>query len=133
MTDDTDLYLDRKQLAARGWTRSLLDRFLPQPDRWDTVDHWLNYRGKATYFAERVMAAERLGDFRQAFAISVRRRRLTQEQLNAVMTERARVDSIYRAWLKTVTPEDVRTMMAIQAAADTFQSMRARGYRTPHK
>ncbi len=133
MIDDDHLYLDRLQLAARGWTRTLTERFLSTPDRWATVDHWQNYTGKATYFVEKVMAAEQLAEFKKAFASSVARRRLTQEQLDAAMQERARVDALYRAWIKTVSPEDVRLMVAIDAAASAFESARARGYRTPHK
>lgn len=133
MINDGHLYLDRIQLAARGWTKTLRERFLPTPDRWATVDHWQNYTGKATYFVERVMAAEQLAEFKKAFATSVARRRLTQEQLDAAMQERARVDTLYRAWIKTVSPEDVRLMVAIDAAAAAFESARARGYRTPHK
>jgi hypothetical protein len=133
MLGDDHLYLDRIQLAARGWTRTLTDRFLPNPDRWATVDHWQNYTGRATYFVEKVMAAEQLAEFKQAFAASVVRRRLTQEQVEAAMTERARVDALYREWIKTVSPDDVKLMVAIDEAAAVFESARARGYRTPHK
>ena len=77
MIGDDHLYLDRVQLAARGWTRTLTERFLPNPARWATVDHWQNYTGKATYFVEKVMAAEQLTEFKKAFAASIVRRRLT--------------------------------------------------------
>jgi len=133
MIGDDALYLDRVQLAARGWTRTLTERFLPNPDRWATVDHWQNYTGKATYFVEKVIGAEQLVEFKKAFAASIVRRRLTQEQIDAAMQERARVDALYRAWIKTVSPEDVKLMVAIDAAAAAFESARARGYRTPHK
>lgn len=133
MIGDEDLYLDRVQLAARGWTRTLTEGFLPNPDRWATVDHWQNYKGKATYFVERVMAAEQMVAFKQAFAASVARRGLTPQQVDAVMQERARVDALYRAWLRTVGPDDVKRMLAIDAVAAAFESARARGYRTPHK
>ncbi len=133
MINHDHLYLDRIQLAARGWTRTLTERYLPTPDRWATVDHWQNYTGKATYFVEKVMAAEQLVEFKKAFAASIARRRLTWEQVDAAMQERARVDALYRAWIKTVSPEDVRLMVAIDAAASAFESARARGYRTPHK
>ena len=133
MINDDHLYLDRLQLAARGWTRTLKERFLPTPDRWATVDHWQNYTGMATYFVEKVMAAEQLVEFKQAFAASVVRRCLTQEHVEAAMTERARVDALYREWIKTVSPDEVKLMMAIDEAAAVFESARARGYRTPHK
>lgn len=133
MFGDDDLYLDRIQLAARGWTRTLTERFLPNPDRWATVDHWQNYTGKATYFVEKVMGAEQLVEFKTRFAASIVRRRLTQEQIDAAMQERASVDALYRAWIKTVSPKDVKLMVAFDAAAAGLESARARGYRTPHK
>lgn len=133
MLGDDDLYLDRVQLAARGWTKALTERFLPNPDRWATVDHWKNYTGKATYFVEKVMAAEQLVEFQSAFAASIARRRLTPAQVDAAAQERARVNALYRAWIKTVSPDDVKRMVAIDAAVAEFESARARGYRTPHK
>ena len=133
MIGDNHLYLDRVQMAARGWTRTLTERFLPNPDRWATVDHWQNYAGKATYFVEKVMAAEQLTEFKKAFAPSIVRRRLTHTQVDAAMEERARVDATYRDWIKTISQEDVKRMVAIEAAAAAFESAGARGYRTPHK
>jgi len=96
-------------------------------------DHWQNYTGKATYFVEKVMAAEQLTEFKKAFAASIVRRRLTHAQVDAAMEERARVDAMYRDWIKTISPENVKRMVAIEAAAAAFESARARGYRTPHK
>jgi hypothetical protein len=133
MFGDEDLYLDRFQLAARGWTRTLTERFLPNPDRWATVDHWKNYTGKATYFVEKIMAAEQLVEFKDAFAASTTRRHYTQEQVDAAVQERVRVDNLYRAWIKTVSPEQVKRLVAIDAMAAAFESARARGFRTPHK
>ena len=49
------------------------------------------------------------------------------------MQERARVDALYRTWIKTVSPEEVKRMVAIDAVAAAFESARAMGYRTPHK
>ena len=80
----------------------------------------------------RVMAAEQMAAFKQAFAASVARRGLTPQQVEAAMQERARVDALYRAWLRTVTPEDVKLMIAINAAAAELEKLRAMGYRTPH-
>lgn len=133
MLDDDHLYLDRVQLAERGWTRTLVERFLPDPDRWATVDHWKNYTGKATYFVEKVMAAERLTQFQQAFSASVARRGLTGEQVREAMSARARVDKMYREWIKTVTPEDVQLALLVEDVAAVLESAGARGDRTPHK
>lgn len=133
MINADDLYLDRLQLAARGWTRTLIGRFLPRPDRWVTVSHWRNYTGKATYFVEKVIAAEQRADFGRAFAASVTRRNLTQQQVDAALAERAKVDAMYRQWLKTVTPEDVQRMLLIEGMPAGLESARAMGFRTPHK
>jgi hypothetical protein len=131
--DDDDLYLDRVQLAARGWTATLVKRFLPNPDRWATVDHWRNYTGKATYFVEKVMMAEQLADFKKAFSLSVARRQFSRKEVNAFMRERARVDTVYRNWIKTVSPDDVKTMVVADELVAFFEAARSRGYRTPHK
>lgn len=128
-----DLYLDHVQLRARGWTRTMVERFLVRPDRWETVNHWQNYKGKATYFVERVMQQEALQTFRAAFERSTRRRRLTEAELECIALERSRVDGMYRQWLKTVSAQDVRNMLAAQELAAVFEQARARGYRTPHK
>jgi hypothetical protein len=133
MLDDDELYLDRVQLEARGWTLTLIKRFLPNPDRWATVDHWRNYTGKATYFVEKVMAAEQLADFKKTFATSIARRQLSRKEVNAFMRDRARVDAMYRAWIKTVSQDDVKTMVAADELVAFFEAARARGYRTPHK
>jgi hypothetical protein len=133
MLEDDHLYLDRTQLAARGWTRTLTERFLPTPDRWATVDHWKNYTGKATYFIERIIAAEQLVDFKKAFIVSIARRQLTQREVKAAMRERTRVDAQYRDWIRKIRPEDIRNMILIDELTAEFESARARGYRTPHK
>lgn len=133
MLDDERYYLDHAALRARGWTRGLAERFLGSPDRWATVSHWLNYKGKATYFLERVMQVERSDSFKQAYAASLKRRAVPPESASAFQEERARLDAEYRDWLKSLNPEDVRTQLVADAAAAIFEEARAQGYRTPHK
>ena len=133
MTNDEHLYLDHVQLRARGWTRTLVETYLVKPDRWASVNYWANYKGKATYFVERVMQVESRSDFRAALQASVNRRKLPAEDLADMEAERSRVDNDYRAWLKALTPEEVRTMLILNDAAEVFEEARSRGYRTPHK
>jgi hypothetical protein len=132
MTYDSDFYLDRKQLHARGWTRTLVERFLISPDRWKTVDYWANYKGKATYFVERVMLQESHLKFRSAFEVSVKRRKLSSEVLSMITAERARVNDEYRKWLMSLTREDIKRMLVFKEIAGIFTRARACGYRTPH-
>ncbi len=133
MTNDEHLYLDHVQLRARGWTRTLVETYLVKPDRWASVNYWANYKGKATYFVERVIQVESRSDFRTALQASLNRRKLPAEDLAEMEAERSRVDNDYRAWLKALTPEEVRTMLILNDAADVFEEARSRGYRTPHK
>jgi hypothetical protein len=57
--DDEHLYLDATQLYERGWSETLIKRFLVHSERRIPVDHWLNYQGKRSYFLKviRNMAA----------------------------------------------------------------------------
>ena len=72
-------------------------------------------------------------DFRIAIQASLNRRKLAPEELAEMGVERSRVDNEYRVWLKTLTPEQVRTMLILNEVADVFEEARSRGYRTPHK
>ena len=126
-------YLDHFQLASRGWTRSLVARFLKRPDSWGTVNHWANFRGKALYDTERVIAAETSTVFETAFARSLHRRTLGEDTIIAFREARRAHDTQYRAWLASLTPEDIRVLVMAQEAAAVFEDMRARGYRSPHK
>jgi|GEM_PF-2509062 len=133
MDPDDIRYLDHERLAARGWTRGLVERFLKRPDSWATVAHWLNYKGKALYDTERVIATEASAEFVVAYDRSLRRRGITEETAAAFNAARALHDAEHRRWLATLTPQDIARMVAVQEAAATFESLRERGYRTPHK
>ena len=126
-------YLDRFQLSERGWTRTLIERFLPNPDRWATVNHWRNYTGKATYFIERVVAAEQLNEFKKVFEASIVRRGLTKNDLRSIKRKRSKLDTLYRSWVKTLSPEDIQHMLLVDSMTEELESVRAQGYRTPHK
>ena len=67
MSSDWHLYLDSNQLALRGWTASLIKRFLGDADLWLPVNHWANWKGKRTFFLERVELAEASVEFRAEF------------------------------------------------------------------
>ena len=83
-------YLDHAQLADRGWTRALVSRFLKRPASWGTVNHWANFKGKALYDTERVIAAETSAEFAAIFARSVRRRNIGEAGIAAFKQARAR-------------------------------------------
>lgn len=55
------------EMLRRGWTRTLMKRFLPQPDGCVPVDYWANFRGQDTYAPDRVFEIEHSEEFAQAF------------------------------------------------------------------
>jgi len=59
--------LTTRELLDRGWTKTLIRRFLPTPDGTAAVAHWANYRGTNTYLGTRVLAAEQSSEFELAF------------------------------------------------------------------
>jgi hypothetical protein len=133
MLDESITHVDHFQLQARGWTQSLIKRFLSGPDRWGTVNHWANFKGKALYSVERVMLAEANQDFKAAYDASTRRRRLSDENLALIGSERIKGNEQFLTWLKTLSPEQIRIMLVADQAAEIFQEAIDRGYRTPNK
>src|SRR5207248_5395511 len=71
MKGDAHLYLDVDALFQRGWTESLIRKYLGQPDRWETVNHWANFRGKRTYYLGRVETAEANSQFQRDYERSL--------------------------------------------------------------
>lgn len=63
---DRDTALSVAELQIRGWSLGLIRKFLGQRDFTASVNHFLNYSGKAMYFRDRVIAAEALTDWQQA-------------------------------------------------------------------
>ena len=133
MTEDDIIYVDHTQLRARGWTRGLVERFLHAPDRWGSVNHFRNYKGKALYYVEWVMLTESHQDFKAAYDASVKRRKLSSDTLAEIDAALVCGNDQYRVWLTSLSPEQVRTMVFAEEVAAIFEEARVRGYRTPHK
>jgi hypothetical protein len=98
MPSDWHLYLDSNQLALRGWTASLIERFLGEADLWLPVNHWANWMGKRTFFLERVELAEASEEFRAEFQKSARRRKLSRKQLAAIEKCRRETTGAVKQW-----------------------------------
>ena len=133
MSSEFDLFVDLNQLRARGWTNTLIENYLGEPDHWEAVDHWANVRGRATYFAQRVMLAESQAGFKYDFGASVHRRRLTSERLDQILAYRAQWNDKYGSLVENTLAENDPKLALIRKAAALFEDARSRGYRTPHK
>jgi hypothetical protein len=62
-----DRMLTRSELRERGWTKTLIAKFLPRPDGCEPVNYWANFRGKDTYSWIKVWNAEQSEAFGTAF------------------------------------------------------------------
>jgi hypothetical protein len=51
-------YLSAVDLKARGWTRTMIGRFLGEPDTIEPVNHFSNFSGKGMWLRRRVEQAE---------------------------------------------------------------------------
>jgi hypothetical protein len=96
VVNSTGPYFDSQQLEARGWTQSLVKKFLGEPDWWEKVNHWANFSGKALYKIDRVILAECSESFSKAYAASIKRRKLTPERLALIAESRRQYSLIDR-------------------------------------
>ena len=133
MINGDHLYLDVDDLSARGWTESLVRKFLGAPDRWEPVDHFRNYTGKRTYFLERIEAAEASDEFSGAYRSSLKRRKVDDAGEAAFRAAREETAGAVRSWREQLTPDDLKLVGLLDAAAGEVEEARARGYRTPHR
>jgi hypothetical protein len=122
-----------QDLLTRGWTHTLVERFLKPKDYRNPVDHFRNYAGKKMYQRRRVELIEASTEFEAAFILSARRRRLAPEKIDATCTRirelRENRDQLREANIRVLSQEEI----VFRKIADLFEQARARGYRTPHK
>jgi len=84
--DSDEPCVDISELGRRGWTRDLVKKLLGDPDRWDPVLHWKNYRGKRMYSLTRVERFECAVEFE----VSLARRNLSASETEQIRIARAR-------------------------------------------
>jgi hypothetical protein len=122
-----------EDLLTRGWTLTLIERFLGREDYRDPVDHFRNYAGKKIFQRRRVELAESSAEFESAFTVSAKRRSLPPERIDATCTRirelRESRDQLREANIRVLSQEEI----VFRNIAELFEQARARGYRTPHK
>jgi hypothetical protein len=131
--NDEHLYLDSTRLYERGWTETMIKRFLVHSDRRIPVDHWLNYQGKRCYFLGRVEEAEASNEFAEAFARSAQKRKLSPDAVAKIIRKRRSTKGQVRRYAESLTDEDIELLKVIHRMAAIIQDARNHGYRTPHK
>ena len=122
-------FLTTKQLLERGWTKTLIKRFLPQPDGCSAVNLWMNFRGQDTYAVVKIWNVENTADFASAFLKSWRGRMkgLSPEDALAELKQQPHPE------MQTRSKEEIARDTHLIAAAGYIHVARNRGLRTPHK
>ena len=122
-----------EDLLTRGWTRTLIERFLEPEDYRNAVDHFRNYAGKKMYQRRRVELTETSAEFEAAFILSAKRRKLAPKRIDATCTRiqelRENRDLLREANIRVLSREEI----VFRKIAELFEQARALGYRTPHK
>ena len=121
--------MTRSDLIARGWTRSLIKRFLPFPDRRLPVNHWKNYAGQDAYARSRIWHIEQSKEFEEAF-----KKRWSKSVDHDAINIKL---SVMRAELHFFSSSCDRADMLLKTcageAARYLELARKRGLRMPHK
>ena len=122
-------FLTTTELLERGWTKTLIRRFLPNPDGCMPVKHWMNFRGQDTYAAVKIWNVEQSEEFERAFMKSWKGRmkeRMPEEALAAMRSEPHPPVPIR-------DKDEIILQTKLAEAAGHLQDARLRGLRTPHK
>ncbi len=122
-------FLTTIQLLERGWTKTLIERFLPTPDGCSAVNHWMNFRGQDTYAAVKIWNVEQTSDFATAFLKSWKGRMRDREP-DVVLAELKAQP--HPEILKRGRDEIVQATHIAEAAGHILWA-RLKGLKTPHK
>jgi hypothetical protein len=122
-----------QDLLTRGWTHTLIERFLEPEDYRNPVDHFRNYACKKMYQCRRVELTEASAEFEAAFMLSAKRRGLAPERIDATCTRirelRENREQLREANIRVLRQQEI----VFRKIAELFEQARARGYRTQHK
>jgi len=80
--------LDRTDLKSRGWTESLIQKYLIAHESRVSVNHWANFSGKSVWPRSVVTAVEKSPSFRVDFEDSIRRRKVSDLVLATFLASR---------------------------------------------
>jgi hypothetical protein len=133
MSESHKLERTTNALLERGWTRTLIKRFLPRPDGCIPVDHWANFRGQDTYSAIKVWNIEQSEEFEVAFLKTWKGRNKGRMKDTSPKTVLAELRKDTHPKIPKRTKKEVQQDTAVLEAAAIMEEMRSRGFRTPHK
>lgn len=111
-----DSFVSKSGLSARGWTDSLISRFLSEPDRYKKNPHYACAAPMKLYLLERVEKVESDPQFQEARAKSEVRKRASKK---AVETKTAKTLEEVDKAVQVKVPEMARERL-IKLACDHF-------------
>lgn len=110
------MYLSTQQLEQRGWTKTLIKKFLGEPD---DVEHFKKYGCRYFYLISRVEAVERTDEFRNLLAAAAARR--ASGKLSAETRKRN-----YLRYLRYEMPVRVKAYLPEKVLLDAIDSYNRR-------
>ncbi|WP_435231688.1 hypothetical protein ACMAZE_08485 [Pseudopelagicola sp. nBUS_20] len=133
MKHQEKLELTTSELLERGWTRTLIKRFLPRPDGCIPVDYWANFRGQDTYSAIKVWNLEQSDTFSSAFLKTWNGRKSGRMKGTTPQKVLVEMRKAPHPKVPPRTKDDIQLETLIAEISGIFEEVRARGYRTPHR
>ncbi len=103
---DFSFGLYREDLHDRGWTDTLIRRYMPSPDWADRVNHWRNFRGKYVWHLMRVQQMELREDFILDYQRSLAKRKASKDSIRRYHDRRVAAAREARDFLASLSEED---------------------------
>jgi hypothetical protein len=103
---DFSFGLYREDLHRRGWTDTLIRRYMPAPDWADRVNHWRNFRGRYVWHLMRVQRIELREDFIHDYQRSLHVRKASKETIREFHACRVAAAREARDFLASLSEED---------------------------
>lgn len=127
------LELTTNELLERGWTKTLIKRFLPRPDGCVPVNHWANFRGQNTYASVKIWNIEQSEKFGLAFLRTWNGRNKVRMKVTSPEVVLKKMRRERHPKIPKKTREEIKLDTAVLKAAGIMEEIRARGFRTPNK
>ena len=114
---DFSFGLYREDLHARGWTDTLIRRYMPSPDWADRVNHWRNFRGRYVWHLMRVQQMELREDFILDYQRSLAKRKESKDSIRRYHERRVAAAREARDFLASLSEEDRKKVDGVRDLA----------------
>ena len=104
-----ECFLDIYQLSERGWTDSLVSKYLGDEDERWPVNHFANFSGKRVWFLGRVEMIENTAHFKCDLEMSLKRRKLDTTKIDEMEACRQSTAGM----VEKISPDDLASDLVL--------------------